>query len=188
MPAPVLETSRLSLRQFTAADARSLFDLDLDPEVMKYVGPQYALPDEADYRERIRTYFLPYYAKGPDFGFWVAEERATGRFVGWFHLRPALDYRFAREAGFRDGEYDTGYRLMRWAWGNGYATEVTRALLERGFAHPAVEAVVASVLVGNLASCRVLEKCGLRRVSEFPVPDFEMPGAKYAVTRAEFAG
>ena len=71
--------------------------------------------------------FLPYYAKGPDFGFWVAEERATRQFVGWFHLRPALDYRFAREAGFVEGEFDTGYRLVRAAWGKGYATEVTRA-------------------------------------------------------------
>jgi RimJ/RimL family protein N-acetyltransferase len=185
---PVLETARLTLRQFTEADAGSLFVLDSDPEVMRYVGPQYAPPDEAAYRERIRAYFLPYHDKGPDFGFWAAEETATGRFVGWFHLRPALDYRFAREAGFREGEFDVGYRLMRWAWGNGYATEVTRALLQRGFAHSDVQAVVACVLVGNAASCRVLEKCGLRRVSEFPLPGFDMPAAKYAIARNEFAG
>ena len=184
----VLETDRLRLRQFIEADAGSLFELDSDPEVMRYVGPQFALPDEAAYRERIRTYFRPYHDKGPDFGFWVVEERATGRFVGWSHLRPALDYRFARAAGFQVGEFDTGYRLMRAAWGNGYATEVTRALLKRGFAHPAVEAVVACVLVGNLASCRVLEKCGLRRVREFPLPGFEMPAAKYTITRTEFTG
>ena len=185
---PILETARLSLRQFTEDDAGSLFELDSDPEVMKYVGPQFALLDEAAYRERIRVYFRPYHEKGPDFGFWVAEEKATGRFIGWFHLRPALDYRFAREAGFQEGEFDTGYRLMRRAWGNGYATEVTQALLKRGFAHPAVEAVVACVLVGNAASCRVLEKCGLRKVSEFSVPGFEMPVAKYAVARAGSAG
>lgn len=184
----VLETDRLALRPFAEADAGLLSELDRDPEVMRYVGPQYALPDVAAYRERIRTYFLPYHAKGPDFGFWVADEKATGRFVGWFHLRPALDYRFAREAGFREGEYDTGYRLMRWAWGNGYATEVTRALVNRGFAHPAVEAVVACVLVGNRASCRVLEKCGLGRVEEFPLPGYEMPAAKYAIARAENGG
>jgi RimJ/RimL family protein N-acetyltransferase len=185
---PVLETDRVALRQFVEGDAASLFSLDSDPEVMRYVGPQFALPNEEAYRERIRNYFQPYYAKGPDFGFWAAEERATGRFVGWFHLRPAPDYRFAREAGFRDGEYDTGFRLVRSAWGNGYATEVTRALLVRGFAQPAVEAVVACALVGNRASCRVLENCGLRRVGEFPLPGFAMPAAKYAVTRREFAG
>jgi [ribosomal protein S5]-alanine N-acetyltransferase len=184
----VLDTGRLLLRQFVEDDAPLLFDLDSDPEVMRYIGLQFALADEAAYRERIRNYFLPYHAKCPDFGFWVAEEKASGRFVGWFHLRPALDYRFAREAGFRAGEFDIGFRLVRAAWGNGYATEVTRALVRRGFAHPAVEAVVACALVGNRASCRVLEKCGLLRVCQFALPGFEMPAVKYAVTRGEVGG
>src|SRR5436305_626154 len=96
-------------------------------------SPSFCLPDEAAYREPIRTYFQPYYAKGPDFGFWVAEEKATRQFIGWFHLRPAFDYRFAREAGFIVGDFDVGYRLVRAAWNKGYATELTRALVRRGF-------------------------------------------------------
>jgi RimJ/RimL family protein N-acetyltransferase len=183
--APVFETDRLVLRRFTEDDAPVLLALDSDPEVMRYIGP-YGLPDEAAYRERIRTYFCPYYARGPRYGFWPAEERATGAFVGWFHLRPALDYRFAREAGFRAGEYDIGYRLARAAWGRGYATEVSRALVRRGFADPAVEAIVACVLVANGASCRVLEKAGLRRAGEFELPGFESPAAKYALPRGGY--
>jgi RimJ/RimL family protein N-acetyltransferase len=182
---PVFETDRLALRQFVEADAAHLLILDGDPEVMRYVGP-YALADEVAYRERIQNYFLPYYDKGPDFGFWVAEEKGSGRFIGWFHLRPALEYRFAREAGFRDGDFDIGYRLIREAWGMGYATEVTRTLIRRGFDRPAVHTIVACVLVGNPASCRVLEKCGLRRAAEFSLPGFEMPAAKYTITRNEF--
>jgi RimJ/RimL family protein N-acetyltransferase len=181
----VLETDRLVLRRFTEDDAPLLLALDRDPEVMRYVGP-YGLPDEAAYRERIRTYFRPYYEVGPRYGFWPAAERATGAFVGWFHLRPAPDYRFALEAGFRAGEYDIAYRLARDAWGKGYATEVSRALVRRAFADPVVEAVVACVLVANAASCRVLEKAGLRRASEFLLPGFDMPAAKYALTRAEY--
>ena len=181
----LLETDRLVLRRFTEDDAPLLLALDRDPEVMRYVGP-YGLPDEAAYRERIRTYFLPHYDLGGQYGFWPAEEKATGAFVGWFHLRPAADYRFAREAGFQSGEHDIGFRLVRAAWGRGYATEVSRALVRRAFADPAVAGVVACVLVGNRASCRVLEKTGLRRVSEFPLPGFDIPAAKYAVTRAGY--
>jgi RimJ/RimL family protein N-acetyltransferase len=179
---PILETERLVLRQFTERDAGLLLALDGDPEVMRYCGP-YGLPDEAAYRERIRNYFLPYYAKGPRFGFWPAEEKSTGRFVGWFHLRPALDYRFAREAGFRDREFDIGFRLVRSAWGNGYATEVSHALIRRGFAEEQVEAIVACALVENRASCRVLEKVGLIRVSEFPLPGFDIPAVKYLLAK-----
>jgi RimJ/RimL family protein N-acetyltransferase len=183
--APVLKTERLVLRQFTEGDAASLLALDGDPEVMRHVGP-YGLPDEAAYRERIRTYFVPYYQTGPRYGFWPAEEKATGAFVGWFHLRPALDYRFAREAGFRAGEYDIGFRLVRAAWGQGYATEVSRALARRGFADPAVGAIVAVALVANRASSRVLEKAGLRPVAEFPLPGFDTPAAKYVLRRSEY--
>ncbi|HKA06387.1 MAG TPA: GNAT family N-acetyltransferase [Gemmataceae bacterium] len=184
MPA-FLETDRITLRQFTEDDAPLLLALDSDPEVMRYCGP-YGLPDEAAYRERIRHYFQPYYAKGPRFGFWAAEEKATGRFIGWFHLRPALDYRFASEAGYHDGDYDIGFRLVQTAWRKGYATEVSLALLRSGFVEPEVRAIVAVVLVGNLASCRVLEKLGLRRVSEFPLPGFEMAAARYALAKADF--
>ena len=176
----MLETERLLLREFTEADAPLLLALDSDPEVMRYVGRS-GLADEVAYRERIRSYFLPYYEKGPNFGFWPANVKATGEFIGWFHLRPALDFRFAAEAGFQAGEFEIGYRLVRSAWGKGFATELTRALVQRGFGHPAVEAIVACALVENLASCRVLEKAGFRRVSEFALPGFDVLSAKYAV-------
>ena len=71
-------------------------------------------------------------------------------------------------------------------WGNGYATEVSRALVRRGFADPAVTAIVAVALVANRASCRVLEKAGLRMVAEFPLPGFDIPAAKYALGRSEY--
>jgi RimJ/RimL family protein N-acetyltransferase len=182
---PILATDRLVLRPFVEDDAPLLLALDSDPEVMRYVGP-FRLPDEAAYRARIRDYFLPSYDRHPGYGFWPAEERATGTFVGWFHLRPALDYRFAAEAGFRAGEYDIGFRLTRPAWGKGYATEVARALVARAFTDPGVRAVVATVLVGNVASCGVLEKAGLRKTGEFALPGFEMPAAKYELAMDEF--
>ena len=181
----VFETDRLVLQQFVEDDAPRLLALDGDPEVMRYVGP-HGLPDESAYRERIRTYFRPYYLLGPRYGFWPAGEKATGAFVGWFHLRPAPDYRFAREAGFRAGEYDIGFRLVRAMWGRGYATEVSRALVRRGFADPAVTAIVAVALVANRPSCRVLEKAGLRKVAEFSLPGFDLPAARYALTRSEY--
>ena len=61
-------------------------------------------------------------------------------------------------------------------------------LVGRGFGDPAVEAVVAVALVANKASCRVLEKAGLRRGPEFALPGFDSPAARYGLTRAEFRG
>jgi RimJ/RimL family protein N-acetyltransferase len=170
----MLETPRLLLRPFTESDAEHLFALDGDPEVMRYIGP-FQLSSVDAYRELIRERFLPYY-QHEGLGFWPAIEKATGDFIGWFHLRPALDYRFAAEAGYGDGDLDLGYRLKRAAWGKGYATEMARALVQR-----APSRVVACALVANRASCRVLEKAGLHRESEWVLPYYDLATLTYAV-------
>jgi RimJ/RimL family protein N-acetyltransferase len=180
-----LETERLLLREFTEDDAPHLFALDGDPEVLRFIGaPQ--LPDVDAYRQRIRERFLPYYANGRGWGLWPAVEKATGDFLGWFCLRPALDYLFAAEAGLQEGELELGYRFRRAAWGKGYATEGARALVRKAFADPAVRGVVACALVGNVASTRVMEKAGLRRVREFALPGYDQAGVVYVLPRAEY--
>jgi RimJ/RimL family protein N-acetyltransferase len=59
MPDRSLLTDRLILRDLTDADL--LFDLDSDPEVMRYVGPRPA-PDVAGCRDRTRTVDVPFQA------------------------------------------------------------------------------------------------------------------------------
>lgn len=169
----LLQTARLSLRPFTAEDAAGLFALDDDPEVLRYIGPV-RLADVAAYRELIVERWLPYFQKNPGYGFFAAENRATGAFLGWFHLRNALDYRFAREAAYQPGDVDLGYRLMRHAWGQGLASEGAQALVAKAWTDPAVQRVVACALVSNRASLRVMEKAGLRFDGHFTIPGYEM--------------
>jgi [ribosomal protein S5]-alanine N-acetyltransferase len=61
------------------------------------------------------------------------------------------------------GSGDLGYVLARHVWGQGYATEATRALLEFGFERLALRRIWATCDVENHASARVLEKIGMRR-------------------------
>lgn len=181
----VLETDRLRLRGFadSDADAHLLFELDSDPEVMRFIGP-FGLPTVEAYRERIRTVWLPYYAPHSARGCWAIVEKATDQFAGWVFLRPAVDYKFAAEAGWtRATDLELGYRLRRAVWGRGIATEAARLLMTRALADPAVTGVVAAALVPNRASTRVMEKLGLARVREFPVPGFADPLVTYAVCR-----
>ena len=107
-------------------------------------------------RAELATDYLPaylnYYTRGERYGFWGAVERTSGAFLGWFHFRPSRD-------GVPD-EPELGYRLRVAAWGKGYATEGSRALLRKGFNEFGVQRVVASALVSNIASRRVLEKLG----------------------------
>jgi hypothetical protein len=100
-------------------------------------------------------------------------------------------FKFHPRRGGPPGEIVLGFRLRRSAWGQGYATEGSRALIRKGFTELGARRVVAETMVVNLASGRVLEKAGLHLVRVFHQPwpyrldGRELGDAEYAVTRAE---
>lgn len=182
-----LETERLLLRRFTMDDLEALVELDGDPAVMRYLGGEPTPREEI--RDVILPHWLAYYARGARYGFWAAIERASGAFLGWFHLRPL--------PGAGDDEPELGYRLRRAAWGRGYGTEEARALIDRAFRECGARRVVASTDIANLASRRVLEKCGMTITDYFvyapdqpgsrdPAPDRDDDSVGYAIERAEW--
>ncbi|MFE4976425.1 GNAT family N-acetyltransferase [Kitasatospora sp. NPDC056651] len=178
---PFLETERLVLRPFTTADADDLFALDDDPEVMRYINGG----EPAD-RDEILTRTLPrllhdHPCSGAR-GFWAAEEKATGTFLGWFELRPLDDH--------DPTVAELGYRLNRAAWGKGYATEGSRALIGKGFTDLGVERVTANTMAVNTRSRRVLEKSGLSFLRGYfgdwpdPIPGSEHGEVEYELLKA----
>lgn len=181
----LLETGRLRLRRFVPADADLLVELDADPEVMRYITYGQPTPRSAYVETYMPRWFAIYQAQ-PGLGYFAAERRETGEFLGWFHLR---DDRI-------EPQYvELGYRLKRSAWGQGFATEGSRALLEHGFVGLGIERISARTLLGNRASQHVMEKCGLRRVGEFVYAQDVIAGRSeedraavmYALTRPEWA-
>jgi RimJ/RimL family protein N-acetyltransferase len=173
-----LETPRLTLRRFTEADEDHLVELDGDPEVMRYLTGGEPTPRET-IRAEVLPAFLRLYDGRDGLGFWAAAEKSTGDFLGWFHFRPRKG----------DGEIELGYRLRRSAWGRGYATEGSLALIDKGFTELGLRRVVAETMAVNLGSRRVMEKCGMTLVrirhQEWPHPieGVEHGEAEYAITR-----
>lgn len=178
-----LETERLVLRRFTPADVDLVTALDADPAVMRYINGGRPTPRE-EVRDDVLPAWLAYYERGDRYGFWAAVEKSTGAFLGWFHLRPQPDD--------PPDEPELGYRLAAAAWGRGYATEGSRALVRRAFEELGARRVYATTMVVNKASWRVMEKAGLRRVRVFhqPWPDRiegeEHGDVEYALTREEW--
>jgi len=175
-----LETDRLTLRQFTLDDVDNLFELNSDPEVMRYLSGGKPTP-----REKIRDEIIPFhlgvYAASGRLGTWAAESLSSGEFLGWFHFRP----------GHGEGA-ELGYRLRRAAWNQGYATEGSRALIRKGFTELDVPRVFALTMTVNTGSRRVMEKAGLAFVRTFPYDGTDpIEGAgqgevEYALTRSEW--
>jgi RimJ/RimL family protein N-acetyltransferase len=179
----ILETPRLVLRQFTEDDVDNLFDLNSDPEVMRYLtGGRPSSREEI--RDRIIPFHLAVYDRLDRLGTWAAEASATGEFLGWFHFRPGQDCDITN--------VDLGYRLLRSAWNNGYATEGSRALISMGFTELTVERVFAHTMTLNAASRRVMEKCGLTLVGTIPyegadkIEGAELGQVEYALTKPEW--
>ena len=178
-----LETERLVLRRFTEDDVEALVELDSDPEVMRFVTGGITTSREEIENEILPAY-LAYYERYHGYGFWAAVEKASGEFLGWFHFRPA--------GPELPDEVELGYRLRRTAWGKRYATEGSRALVEKGFGDLGVRRVVAYTLVVHAASRRVLENAGLRFVRIFhadwpyAIGGDEHGDVEYALTRSEW--
>jgi len=178
----ILETPRLALRQFTEDDVANLFDLNSDPEVMRYITGGRPTPLE-ELRDEVIPFHLAVYERLDRFGTWAAESAAR-EFLGWFHFRPG--------PGADISNVDLGYRLRRSAWNKGYATEGSRALIRMGFTDLGVERVFGHTMTVNAASRRVLEKCGMTLVRTTPYegPDViegsEHGEVEYALTKPEW--
>jgi RimJ/RimL family protein N-acetyltransferase len=178
----LLETARLRLRRFVLADLDRLVELDSDPEVMRYITYGVPTPRER-YEFEILPRWLAFYDAAPLLGYWAAELKGSGEFIGWFHLRPDR---------FDAGELELGYRLRRSAWGQGYAAEGGRALVTHGFECAGAGKVSARTLGANLRSRRVMEKCGLAYERDFVYPEDILAGrseaeraaVKYSVTKS----
>lgn len=173
----LLETGRLVLRAFTAADAGNLYDLNADPDVTWYVTGGEPTPREV-IETAVIPRFLGFHERSDWQGYWAAEVKPDGEFIGWFHLLPGSS-----------GVVDLGYRLKKAAWNRGYATEASRALIDECFANRRVTRVTAHALAVNQASRRVMEKCGLTLTGTYDPPELPaIPGADqgavaYALTR-----
>ncbi|GCD18741.1 GNAT family acetyltransferase [Cellulomonas algicola] len=177
-----LRTGRATLRPFRADDADLLVELDSDPAVMRFLsGGEPTAP------ELIRERDLPSILAGYDrwagaFGLFAAYATEDDAFLGWFCLRPERD-------GPLD-EVELGYRLRQAAWGQGYATEVSAALVEKAFTELDVRVVWGATMALNTASQHVMEKVGMTVAEALETPDdmlavegADLGGYRYEITR-----
>lgn len=160
-----LETQRMILREITFEDEKNLLDLDSDPEVMKYLtlGTPSTREEIQAQLIRIRELFVKHNGR---YGLWAAIEKGTDKFMGWFLFRPD------KEQPDNTDRIEIGYRLKKEFWGKGFASEGSRALLEKGFQEFKIPEIFAMAMKDNRASWNVMEKLGMSYVREYPYDKF----------------
>ena len=146
---PTLQTPLLTLRPLQAEDAPTLYRINQVEGVLQYF-PRTTPPP----LERVQRFITNQAAHWEQHGCgnWgiLPQENAT-EIVGWAGLQ------FLPETG----ETEVGYLLDRPFWGRGYATQAALAALRDGFNRLPLEQIIGLVHPENLASRRVLEKCGM---------------------------
>jgi RimJ/RimL family protein N-acetyltransferase len=170
------ETERLSLSLARKADRENLIALERDPEVMRFLNGGRPTPNDGEAEGA--SFLTP---RGGEDYVWAARETRSGAFVGWFSLRVV-----------QEGVAELGYRLRRDAWGKGFGSEGSRALVAKGFAEMGLERIVATAMTVHGASRRVLEKAGLAHARtvypDWPdsLPGSELGDVEYEVARDEW--
>jgi RimJ/RimL family protein N-acetyltransferase len=143
-----IETPRLTLREWTAADLPAMGLLYGDPDTMRYIGhgrPLGAEEVERDLRATLRRYRLH------GMGMGCIEDRAGGRVLGHCGLQ--------RWDGTLDVEL--GYLLRPDARGRGLATEAAEAVVARGFEAFRPKRIVAILHPENAPSIALAERLGM---------------------------
>jgi RimJ/RimL family protein N-acetyltransferase len=168
IPPVELLTERLRLRPWCDADRAPFGGMNADERVMQYF-PSVITQEQTDgVITRVQGHFDTW-----GWGFWAAELRATGEFIGFIGLlvpRPDIPAYPCVEVG---------WRLAPQFWGKGYATEGAAASLDFAFDRLALESVVAFVVTQNQPSRAVMHRLGMHNQEQNFVHPAVGPDSRY---------
>lgn len=148
MEAPTITTTHLILRPWSPKDAGALFSILQEEDLLRFF-PRTTPPS----LDRVENYINHHLAHWQEYGYghWAVTLRTGNQVIGWNGLE------FLPETS----ETEVAFLLSRQFWGRGYATEAARAAVKFGFETVELQRVIGLVHPENIASRRVLEKCGL---------------------------
>jgi RimJ/RimL family protein N-acetyltransferase len=151
----VLDTQRCILRAVSAADVPFVWSATRFPgftDGMRWNAPagQHAII-EADLRA------LQLWKGGRVFTFTIVLKSSRSP-VGRITIR----------AEPRQGDWSIGFWIHPERWGQGFAAEAARAVVEFGFSHLGATIVRAAHAAWNVQSKRVIERLGMRFIREIP--------------------
>ena len=155
----VLETERLILRYMREEDTHDIFvNINHDKDVLKYFIDKY-VEEEADMTlERTINYCL----SAQRYLFSI-ELKETHEVIGMI-LQCSTPSKVFNSS-------EIGFAIGKRFWNQGYTTEAFKKMIEFLFAQ-GVHKVEASHLIGNNASKRVMQKCGMKKIDRTEIIEY----------------
>lgn len=176
-----IETDRLRLRQWCAADREPFATLNADPRVMEFFPALLNRAESDAMADRCERLIAE---RG--WGLWAVEIRKEREFIGLVGLHvvaPELPI---------SPDLEISWRLAAQHWGKGYATEAALSALCVGFVQLGFHEIVAFTALGNSRSRAVMERIGMRDTEEtfehpnVPVGSVLRTHCLYRVTREQW--
>ena len=158
-------TDRLRLRGWRDSDRDAFAALNADPEVSRDLGGPL---DRAASDAKLDRYMAAF----EQFGFcrWLVED-LDQQFLGYAGVMPS------RPGHPLGPHFDIGWRLVRAAWGRGYATEAAKASLRDAFERVHLQEVLAYTSADNVRSQAVIRRLDMQRAASL---DYSEPVGKGA--------
>lgn len=150
-----INTEHLTLRSFCESDSEAMYRIQSNPEMTKY-SPDEPWKSIDEGKEFIKLTQWLYESEYSTFRYFFAViEKENNILIGYCGIG-GIQYDHAENEVF--------YGISEEYWGRGYATECGKAMLQYGFIQLGLLKVIGAVHIGNLASIKVLEKIGLKRI------------------------
>ena len=141
----MFETERCVISIFQEFDSADVLKLFSNPEVRKYLGGVRE-PDAID--AALKEILAP----EKDSFYWVVREKSTTELIGLISLNPHHD----------GTDHELSYQLLPEWWGRGYAAEAATMIVDYALYELLLPAIVAETQSENEASCKMLEKLGMK--------------------------
>lgn len=141
----MFETERCIISTLRKADFSDVKKLNINEDVRKYLG---GIRQAAS----IEDVLVEMLHSGDDSFYWVIRKKHTDNFMGMVSLDPHHDGVY----------YEVSYQLLPDWWGVGYATEVVQLIINFALNELKLPKVIAETQTANIASCKLLEKLGMK--------------------------
>jgi RimJ/RimL family protein N-acetyltransferase len=158
----IIPSARLSYKLMTKADGELLFQLDQDPEVMRFLNG-----GKPSTMNEINEIFIPrmesYLNKQKGWGLWQVNISSSNEYIGWILARPM---NFFSEAPEFDN-VELGWRFFQLSWGKGYASEAALHIKNNLAKNNDLKRFSAIAVRDNLGSIEVMKKIGMSYVKTY---------------------
>ncbi|WMJ76701.1 MULTISPECIES: GNAT family N-acetyltransferase [unclassified Sedimentibacter] len=145
----VVETDRLIIKEFEEADVPSLYKIESDKKIIEFL-PWVKLSNEKECRRQIKKYINEY--KKNKLNSWAVAIKETGEIIGITRLIYSNKIKGV----------ELGTKILPEYWNKGYASELSRAIVDYGLYELGIDEITAVTDINNVGAIKSLINMGMQ--------------------------